>query len=124
VELRIAIVDDDPSICDAVKLILKSEGWEVATYLTGESFIDDLVRGKVPDCAILDPHLSGMNGADVAVQMQLKSPHIPYIGMTARPESRITARLAELGARCVLTKPVSAQDLIDQIKRICLEVDR
>lgn len=59
---RIAHVDDDPDIRDAVKRILQKNGYEVEQYLTMKDFIATLEQGNnLPDLAILDVMVESMD---------------------------------------------------------------
>ena len=63
----IAIVDDDESICRAVKRLLRSAGMQADTFTSGQEFLDFV--GTVPwvrvDCIVLDVHMPGMNGLEM-----------------------------------------------------------
>lgn len=114
--VNIAIVDDDESILDAVKLVLEDEGWRVRTYATGEEFLADFDR-HTPNCLILDPNLPGVSGAEVARSVVDGSGQIPIIGLTARPTGPVSTELVNAGAHVILTKPVTTEELVDQIQR-------
>lgn len=111
----VAIVDQDAAILDATQLVMQEEGWHVCTYATGEAFLADLDRHS-PDCVILDPHLPNMNGVEVVRSVASGNDHIPVIGLTARPESPMIAECMEAGARVMLTKPVTFEELLDHIQ--------
>lgn len=113
----IAVVDDDRDILDAVKLLLEGEDWKVLTYADGEAFLGDL-QGHSVDCVLLDPHLPGLSGADIAQSKRFRSKHIPFIGFTACPGSRIALAVQHAGARVMLTKPVAADELILRIRQV------
>lgn len=111
----IAIVDDDETVLDAIQLVLEEEGWHVHTYLRGEDFLADLGNHEV-DCVILDPHLPGITGAHVARSLMNASSHVPIVGLTARPSSPLTIEVINAGARVMLTKPIAAEDLVEQVQ--------
>jgi len=113
--LAIAIVDDDESVLDAVKTVLDDELWNTRTYTRGEAFLSDL-NLNTPDCIILDAYLSGLSGVAVAKAINESQFDIPIIVLTAYPDSSKTKELRELGAHCVLAKPVSAGILIKKIQ--------
>lgn len=113
--VSIAIVDSDEAILDAVQFVLENEGWQVWTYATGEDFLADVPHHE-PDCIILDPHLPKMNGADVARSVSIGNGRIPIIGLTARPTSPATTEVMQAGAREMLTKPVTFEELVDHIQ--------
>ncbi len=111
--VTIAMVEDDEAILDSVRLMLEFEGWDVWVYQTGEAFLED-ARAAQADCIILDPHLPGMNGAEVA--RSTASWSIPLIGLTARPSSPITLEMNKIGVHVMLTKPVAIKDLVSHIQ--------
>ena len=111
----VAIVDSDAAVLDSVSLVLEIHGWQVRTYSSGESFLDDLSR-RHPDCVVLDPHLPRLSGADVVRTVSKGNGHIPVIALTARPTSKLTADVAKAGVAAVLTKPVSEETLVSSIQ--------
>lgn len=116
-EAIVAIVNGDEAILDALQLLLAVSGWEVRTYKTGEAFVDDLSE-HTPGCLILDSHLPGLSGADVARTLSTRHPDIPIIGMTARPGSRLAIDLVSAGAGVMLTKPVSAEHILSKVQAV------
>ena len=113
--VHIAVVDDDESILDALEMALEGEGWSVKTYTGGKDFLADLAKGK-PDCLILDPHLDGLSGADVAHAVVNRDIRLPIIVLTARPDSPVTAKIIQIGATAMLTKPVKVEELFNHIQ--------
>ncbi|MEL7449613.1 MAG: response regulator [Pseudomonadota bacterium] len=112
----IAVIDDDVAILDSIQLLLELQGWQVRTYDTGEEFVEGLVDGDLPDCAILDPNLPGISGADVARAIACHS--IPIIGLTARPTCPAAKEMLQEGARAILTKPVTEGGLLFQLRAV------
>ena len=112
--VSVAIVEDDESILDAVRMLLETHGWRVRVYASGEPFIADLGE-HTPDCLILDPHLPGMNGADVVRTLMELQIDLPVIGLTAWPDSPLALEIVSLGVSVMLTKPVRSEELIEQI---------
>ena len=116
-EAIIAIVNDDEAILDALQLLLVVSGWEARTYKTGEAFVDDLSEYK-PGCLIIDSHLQGLSGADVARTLSTRYSDIPIIGTTARPGSRLANDLVSASADVMLTKPVSAEHILSKVQAV------
>lgn len=111
---QIAVVDDDEAILDAVQLVLESRGLHVRTYATGQDFIADLHHHK-PDCIILEPHVRGVTAGTIARTIAPNGDRIPIIGLTTRPYSVQTRKIEDAGVRVILTKPVTAEKLVDEI---------
>jgi FixJ family two-component response regulator len=113
--VAVAVVDSDDAVLDSVSLVLEMHGWQVRTYSTGESFLDDLDRHQ-PDCIVLDPHLPGLSGAELARTVSTGNRCIPIIALTARPTSQLTADTVNAGVAALLTKPVSEETLVSSIQ--------
>lgn len=113
--VSVAVVDDDESILDAVRLLLTYEGWSVRGFVTGEACVETLCLYQ-PDCIILDPHLPGMTGAQLARFLVDEYVQIPIIGLTARPDSPVTQDVISAGAQTILTKPITAETLINAVR--------
>ncbi len=113
--VSVAVVDDDESVLDAVKIVLDDQDWITQTYASGEAFLSDLKQHK-PDCIILDSNLPGLSGVAIARAVCTSYSSIPIIVLTAYPGSPQTIKIQKLGALEVLVKPVTAEVLIDQIR--------
>lgn len=107
----VAVVEDDASILDAVQLVLEAVGWDVYPYATGEAFLADLRMGRIFHCLLLDPHLPGLSGLEVVQAMSREGVSIPFVVLTAHPDSPVTLALRDLGARAIILKPVQASAL-------------
>ena len=114
----VAIIDDDKQVLEAIAMFLEIGGWQVLTFLTGEAFIAELpsIAPRLA-CAIVDPHLPGICGAEVARSLASSSPAIPFVGITARPESTVAEAVCAAGARELFVKPVDPAELTDAIGR-------
>ena len=67
----IAIVDDDESVCRAIKRLVRSLGMEAEAFTSGRDFVEliDAMPSFQPDCLVLDVQMPGMNGLDVQEQL-------------------------------------------------------
>ena len=107
---RVLVVDDDPSIQQAVKRLLRVRGFDAEVFGSGEEL---LAHADVHDalCAVLDIHLPGISGIELRRELAAAEASLPVIFMTAN-DSDATRRCA-MAAGCVayLSKPFSAQTL-------------
>jgi len=112
---RILVIDDDLNLLQMVKLMLERVGHEVQIANEGERGI--VAAGQTqPDLAIIDVMMPGLSGYDVVRRLR-KDPltaHIPIIILTARSQPMDKAMALEAGANAFLSKPVTAQELIDR----------
>jgi len=117
---RIAVVEDEPAIADAVAARLRSEGFEVETAADGPTAVD-LCRTFRPDLVVLDLMLPGLDGLEVCRRIQ-RERHVPVLMLTARDsETDLEVGLA-VGADDYLTKPFSPQELVLRVGAILRRV--
>ena len=112
---KIFIVDDDVSVCRALKCLLMTFGFAVETFLSGQAFFD-AVADTVPGCLILDIHLPGMDGWEIQKRLALAGSKRHVIFITAEKDGGLRDRAKTTGAAGFLQKPFNDQALIDLIK--------
>lgn len=103
----IAIVDDDESVCRAIKRLVRSLGMEAEAFTSGRDFIEliDAMPSFQPDCLVLDVQMPGMNGLDVQEQLVSRSSRLPIVFITAHDEMGVRERALAAGALAFLRKP-------------------
>ncbi len=116
------VVDDDASIRDAVKSLLKSVGLRAETFGSTEEFVG-AARPDGASCLVLDVRLPGMSGLDFQVDLEKRGIRIPIIFITAHGDIPMTSRAIKAGAVEFLPKPFQKQELLDAIQQ-ALERDR
>ena len=116
------VVDDDASIRDAVKSLLKSVGLRAEAFGSTEEFTK-ATRPEAPSCLVLDVRLPGMSGLDFQADLEKRGVRIPIIFITAHGDIPMTSRAMKAGAIEFLPKPFQKQELLDAIHQ-ALERDR
>jgi FixJ family two-component response regulator len=116
------VVDDDASIRDAVKNLLKAVGLHAEVFGSTEEFLA-ATRPEIPSCLVLDVRLPGMNGLDFQDVVEKSGITIPIIFVTAHGDIPMTSRAMKAGAVEFLTKPFQKQELLDAIHQ-ALDRDR
>ena len=111
----INIVDNDKSIREGYRILLKSAGFDCRSFETAEEFLHNLQTGET-DLLLLDIHLNGLNGFDLLEHLKNKGLHSPVIIISSldNQESRKLAK--SYGALAYLRKPIDSEALIDIIK--------
>lgn len=117
------VVDDDPSVCRAIKRLVESVGLRVQLFGSAEEFMGGREPLDSPTCLVLDIRLPGMSGLDFQRELATVGIHIPIIFITAHGDIPMTVRAMKAGAVEFLTKPFRDQDLLDAIQQ-GLERDR
>jgi FixJ family two-component response regulator len=117
-EIRSAvfIVDDDASIRDSVRSLLKSLGFYSEAFGSTEEFMR-ASRADVPSCLVLDVKLPGMNGLEFQARMESAGVYIPVIFITAHGDIPMTLRAMKAGAVEFLAKPFQKEDLLAAIEQ-------
>ena len=110
---RVLVVDDEPTIADTLARILQSKGYEAIPVHSGEEAVA-LASTFLPDIAILDVMLGGLNGMDAASLILQHRPSCHIVLFSGHPE---TAKLVESGATPfeILAKPVSPDRLLEHL---------
>ena len=118
----ISIVDDDQSVREATRSLLRSHGYTAATFASAEEFLES---GRVGDtsCLISDVRMAGLSGIQLQRCLIDAGYRIPIIFMSAFPEERMRVAALEGGARGFLTKPFSEQSLMSCLGRALAEPD-
>src|SRR5580700_254907 len=116
------VVDDDASIRDALKSLIRSVGLKVELFSSPREFLQ-WKRPDAPSCLVLDVRLPGESGLDLQRELADADIHIPIVFITGHGDIPMSVRAMKAGAVEVLTKPLREQDLLDAV-RIALERDR
>jgi CheY-like chemotaxis protein len=117
-ELKVLVVEDDPSVQRALQAILEHHNYEVTPVGSAEEALESLAEKK-PELILLDLMLPGLSGNDFLKELKLNPQWaaIPVVVLTAADSSsRSEARL--LGAHSVVGKPFQEQELTGLIRRI------
>jgi FixJ family two-component response regulator len=111
---RIAIVDDDASIREALKSLMRSVQLDVDAFGSAEEF---LASERLNDtaCLILDVHLPGMSGFELQNRLNQECRDIPIIFITAHADEISHQRALKGGAIDFLGKPVRREPLFRAI---------
>jgi FixJ family two-component response regulator len=110
------VVDDEPSICAALKRLIKSVGLEVQTFPSAQDFLQSQ-RPDGPGCLVLDVRLPGLSGLDLQQKLVEAKVDLPIIFMTGHGDIPMSVRAMKAGAVEFLTKPFNDQDLLDAIQQ-------
>jgi FixJ family two-component response regulator len=116
------VVDDDSSVREAIKSLIKSVGLRVETFETAQQFLGSK-RPEVAGCVVLDVRLPGLSGLDLQRELAANDIKLPIIFITGYGDIPMSVTAMKAGALEFLTKPFRDQDLLDAIQK-ALERDR
>jgi FixJ family two-component response regulator len=110
----VAIVDDDESVREATKALMRSMGLAVEAFSCGEEFLRSPHIDRTA-CLVADINMPGMSGLDLHRHLSALGKGIPTILITAYPNDSVRARASSAGVIGYLTKPFSENDLLSCI---------
>lgn len=108
------VVDDDPSIQDALTSLLRSVGLRVETFGSAREFLTRQ-HPEAPGCLVLDVRLPGLSGLDLQRELASAQITMPIIFITGHGDIPMTVQAMKAGAVEFLTKPFRDQELLDAI---------
>ena len=111
------VIDDDASFRRAVERRLKFAGYEVETYSSAEQLLERLPDVEKRGCILLDVQMPGLTGLELQGQLTERGSILPIIFLTAHSDTPTTVLAIKAGAEDFLTKPASAEQLIEAIER-------
>ena len=113
---RIALVDNDRSLLTSLSVMFESEGFEVTIYQDGQLALSAFTN-HMPDIAILDVTLPGLNGLDLLQKIRYKSA-IPVIFLTAKNDEIDEVLGLRMGADDYVKKPCSQRVLLERVHNL------
>lgn len=114
VAATILLVDDEPSLVEAVGYMLRREGFSVTVATSGPAALET-ARAIDPDLVVLDVMLPGLDGLEVCRALRAEST-VPILLLSARGEEVDRVLGLELGADDYLTKPFAMRELMARVR--------
>jgi FixJ family two-component response regulator len=115
-EPSVFVVDDDISIRDAIRNLLRSVGLKVETFTTAQEFLN-AERPAGPCCLVLDVRLPGLSGLDLQRQLVEMNRAVPIVFITGHGDIPMSVKAIKAGAIEFLVKPFRDQDLLDAVRQ-------
>src|SRR5262250_105706 len=110
----ILVVDDESEIREGLELLLKTEGYQVASAETALSGLSRLEE-KPFDLLLLDVSLPDRNGIELLKDIRRQDPHLPVVLITAYGSIEMARAAFKSGAMDYITKPWSNDELLAQV---------
>ncbi len=128
---HVVVIDDDRSFRGYLKTLLRSMGYRVTTFASGEEAIPAIEEGPAPSVVILDIIMEGMSGIEILKRLREIREGLPVIMLTGVDHTRTIVQAMQLGASDYLVKPFETEeleialrnvfekaDLVEEIKRL------
>ena len=113
----IYVVDDEPTVRDALRLLFQSVGMAVVEFDSARAALaaaDKLESG----CLITDLRMPLMSGIDLVKLLRERSCRLPIVVISGHGDVRLAVRALKAGANDFIEKPFNDQDLIDAVNSV------
>ena len=115
-EPTVFVVDDDEQARKSVCALVRSMGFPVESFASGEEFLAAYIAPR-PGCLVTDFRMRGINGLELREELVRRQLPLPFIVLTAHARTPLTVRAMQLGAVTLLDKPYADDDLWDAIRK-------
>ena len=114
---RVLVVDDEPSIVDAVATSLRYEGFEVEEAATGRAALA-AAQERAPDLIVLDVMLPDLDGIEVTRRLRADGIRVPVLFLTARDAVEDKVEGLTAGGDDYVTKPFSLAEIVARVHAV------
>jgi len=108
--VSVALVDDDEAVREAVSSLLRSVGYRVFAYASGEDFVRERPAGL--QCLVLDAWMPGMSGLQLQAHLLSAGDALPIVFITANANEEERKHAMDAGAVGFLRKPFDEDELL------------
>src|SRR5215212_119982 len=111
---KIAIVDDDDAVREAMKLLMRSWGYHASKFGSADEFLNS---EQVDDtsCLVTDVQMPGLSGIELQDRLVASGHRIPIIFITAYSDENVRMQAMKAGALAFLIKPFKNDNLTDYL---------
>lgn len=119
VNMKILVVDDDPSSIKLIQHVLELEGYDVVVAENGLQALKK-AASENPDFVILDLMLPGVDGFEVCRRMRKESntAHVPILILSGKEDEANMVEAFKVGADAYMIKPFKSPELRGQIRKL------
>jgi two-component system response regulator HydG len=110
------LIDDEQSVHDALGVLLREEGFEVISALTGAEGLERFQESR-PDIVLSDIRMPKMTGVDVLQEIRERDPNTPVVLLTAQASLQSAIQAVNLGATHYVQKPWVNEELVAVLHR-------
>ena len=114
---KVLIVEDENHIRRLIQVVLEKAGLEVISAESGETALEHIQDGLIPDLVLLDIMMPGIDGLQVLkiLQSGQSTKDIPVVMLTALAQENVVLKGVKLGARDYIRKPFHPKELLARI---------
>jgi len=116
--IKVLVIDDDPSICETVSLLLEDRGYNPCTYTNPDDGIAAAEQESF-QVALIDLRMPAMPGVEVVERLKAIDKRTSCIVMTAFPDLDSATETMRHGSCDYISKPFKQEEIITAIDRAC-----
>lgn len=116
--IKVLVIDDDPSICKTVGLLLEDNGYSPRTYIDPDEAIAAAEKESY-QIALVDLRMPKMDGVEVVEKLKKIDERMSCIVMTAYPDLDSATETMRRGTCDYIAKPFKHEALINSVERAC-----
>ena len=116
--IKVLVVDDDPSVCKTVGLLLEDHGYRPRTYTEADKALEAADEESC-QIALVDLRMPKVDGVEVVERLKEIDPRMSIIVMTAYPDLDSATETMRRGATDYISKPFNQDELIAAVDRCC-----
>jgi len=120
---EIIIVDDDPSVRDALSVVFSLEGYHVTSFADGQSLLN-AARARTPSCILLDVHMPGQSGLDILKELNAQAYPAPIFIISGQGDIPMAVDAIKHGALDFIEKPFNAETVVSRVREAIEAWDR
>ena len=113
----VAIVDDDASVRQSARRLIRSFGYRAEAFASGEEFLGSASAARTA-CLVLDVRMPNMDGLEVQRRLAARGLRIPIVFLTGRASDDEERRARAAGAVEFLRKPVGTATLLPVLEKL------
>ena len=115
--MEVLVVDDEPSVRQALQRALTFEGYDVLVAPDGHSALDTLLN-RPADAILLDVAMPGIDGLEVCRRLRAAGDRTPILMLTARHATADRVAGLDAGADDYLVKPFALEELLARLRAL------
>ena len=112
---EVFVVDDDPMVLNALSVFLSRDGYRVAAFSDGASFLE-AAKSRTPICIILDVQMPGRTGLDLLKELKAQDYPAPIFIVSGSGDIPMAVEAIKNGAFDFIEKPVKASTVVTRVR--------
>ncbi len=116
--IKVLVIDDDPSICKTVGLLLEDHGFNPRTFTDPDEALSTAQKESF-QIAVIDLRMPALDGVQVVERLKRMDPRMSCIVMTAYPDLDSATETMRQGSCDYIAKPFKQEELVEAVDRAC-----